>query len=204
MIEEEKESSEEEKETSEEDILVSIETTTLSATEASSQEPTEMAVNEEEKEIEEAGMTTVGPIVANGDSTESDLASTIQPEIQDDDVGADEDYKEVTERDEEVTEEITTVRIVSVNEEEDDLTTVVVTTASPLLDLVPQTTTISPETEDDEAETTGGEGEATSQTGPIGVTTMQPEDVNTTTEGEGSGSHQLLCQEMSSDQAANS
>merc|ERR1719460_421353 len=35
MIEEEKESSEEEKETSEEDILVSIETTTLSATEAS-------------------------------------------------------------------------------------------------------------------------------------------------------------------------
>ena len=44
-----------------------------------------MAVNEEEKEIEEAGMTTVGPIVANGDSTESDLASTIQPEFQDDD-----------------------------------------------------------------------------------------------------------------------
>merc|ERR550532_2475716 len=137
MIEEEKETSEEEKETSEEDILVSIETTTLSATEASSQEPTEMGVNEEEKEIEEAGMTTVGPIVANGDSTESDSASTIQPEIQDDDVGADEDYKEVTERNEEVTEEITTVRIVSVNEEE-DLTTVVVTTASPLLDLVPQ------------------------------------------------------------------
>ena len=200
---------EEEKESSEEDILVSIETTTLSATEASSQEPTEMGVNEEEKEIEEAGMTTVGPIVANGDSTESDLASTIQPEIQDDDVGADEDYKEVTERDEEVTEEITTVRIVSVNEEEDDLTTVVVTTASPLLDLVPQTTTISPETEDDEAETAGGEGgEATSQTGPIevttiGATTMQPEDVNTTTE-EGSGSHELLCQEMSSEQAANS
>merc|ERR1712150_104642 len=114
------------------------------------------------------------------------------------------DYKEVTERDEEVTEEITTVRIVSVNEEEDDLITVVVTTASPLLDLVPQTTTISPETEDDEAETAGGEGgEATSQTSPIEVTTMQPEDVNTTTE-EGSGSHELLCQEMSSEQAANS
>merc|ERR1712080_706290 len=79
--------------------------------------------------------------------------------------------------------------------EEDDLTTVVVTTASPLLDLVPQTTTLSPETE----ETTGEE--ATSQTGPIGATSMQPaEDVNTTTEEGESGSHELPCQEMSNKQ----
>ena len=209
----EQEISEEEKETSEEDILVSIETTTLSATEASSLDTTEMGINgeefeEEENEIaegssEETGGTTAGPIVANADSTESDLASTSQPELQDDDTADDEDYKEVTERYEEVTEEMTTVRIVSVNEEEDDLTTVVVTTASPLLDLVPQTTTISPpETEDDETEEEATDV-TTSRTGPIGVTTMQPEDVNTTTE-EGSGSHELLCQEMSSSQAPNS
>merc|ERR1712032_1364228 len=39
------------------------------------------------------------------------------------------------------------------------------------------------------------------QTGPIGATTMQPEDVTTTE--EGTGSHELLCQEMSSPSSPN-
>ena len=180
-----------EKAASEEEILVLVETTTLTATEAPSQESTEMSINKDDEAegSEETGRTTVGPIVENADATEP--ASTVQPELQDDDTGDDEDYQEVTERD----AEMTTVTLVSVNEEENEnLTRVVVTTASPLLDLLPQTTTVSPDAEDDKAETTE-DGVTTSPTVPIQVTTMQPEDVPTTE--EGSGSHELLCQEMS-------
>merc|ERR1712088_1158239 len=68
----------------------------------------------------ESGATTVGPIVANADSTESEPMSTVQPQVQDDGTGEDED---------------------------DGLTTLVVTAASPVLDLM--TTTVSPDREDD-------------------------------------------------------
>merc|ERR1712211_97891 len=87
----------------------------------------------------ESGATTVGTIVANADSTESEPMSTVQPQVQDDGTGDDEDNEEVTE----TSVEITTVRLVSVNTSEDEndgLTTLVVTTASPVLDLM--TTTV--------------------------------------------------------------
>merc|ERR1719243_2067 len=94
----------------------------------------ELAVNVEDFEdatqsaevSTESGATTVGPIVANADSTESEPMSTVQPQVQDDDTGDDEDNEEVTE----TSLEITTVRLVSVNtseDEDDGLTTLVVT-----------------------------------------------------------------------------
>merc|ERR1711963_124177 len=65
----------------------------------------ELAVNVEDYEdatqsaevSTESGATTVGPIVANADSTESEPMSTVQPQVQDDDTGDDEDNEEVTE-----------------------------------------------------------------------------------------------------------